>query len=383
MKISTKVSILIAFFSVFNNQLYAQKKLWDIPIIKKFTTSTKDSTRSPSLLILPVLGYSQETKVELGATGIYNFYVDKADTTIYTSNINTVLSLTTEKQINLKLETDIWTKNNDYHYIAAVRYKKYPFNYYGIGGETLASDKTLLTQRFLQFNFELEKKIVKKYYTGVNIQFENFTYTEKSAQGNSELSQVYGGNGGKYLALGLSQSYDSRNSNTETTKGLYGRVKYAYVPNFWGEDNYTGGILSVDLRAFFPLHKNLTLGVQSVYKTLFSDNIPFYLTPQLGNDEIMRGYYQGRYRDKNYLANQAELRYRIHPRIGFAAFLGAGTVYEKALDLSHLKFSGGGGFRYFFDLEHNSSIRIDYAIGEKNQGEERQGGFYLSLGQAF
>jgi len=383
MKIFTKVFLLLVLLPGFQNQLFAQKRLWDIPIVKKLTTTTKDTTRSPSLLILPVLGYSQETELELGATGIYNFYTDKTDTSIYTSNINTVISFTTEKQVNLKLETDIWTRNNDYHYITALRYKKYPFNYYGIGDNTLADNKTLLTQRFFQFNFELEKKMAKQYYTGVNIQFENFTYKEESQNEGFDLSQIYGGYGGKYVALGISQSYDSRNSNTETTKGLFGRLKYAYVPDLWGEDNYTGGILSLDLRAFFPLHKDLTLGIQSIFKTLFADNIPFYITPQLGNDEIMRGYYQGRYRDKNYLANQAELRYRIHPRIGLAAFLGAGTVYKKTLDLSRLKLSGGGGVRYFFDLEHNSSIRFDYAIGEKNSGEERQGGFYLSLGQAF
>src|SRR5690606_27132572 len=120
MKISLKVVILLAFLSLVHNQLFAQKTLWDIPVIKHLTTTTKDSTRSPSLLILPVLGYSQETKLEFGATGIYNFYVDKEDTTIYTSNINTVISLTTEKQINLKLESDIWTKGNDFHYVTAI-----------------------------------------------------------------------------------------------------------------------------------------------------------------------------------------------------------------------------------------------------------------------
>src|SRR5690606_17025280 len=110
---------------------------------------------------------------------------------------------------------------------------------------------------------------------------------------------------------------------------------------------------------------------------------PFYLTPQLGSDAMMRGYYQGRYRDKSYLSGQGELRYRVHPRIGLAAFVAAGNVYSDAIDLSATKFSGGGGFRYFFDLEHNTSVRFDYAIGEKNPGEKRQGGFYLALGQAF
>src|SRR3546814_651960 len=103
----------------------------------------------------------------------------------------------------------------------------------------------------------------------------------------------------------------------------------------------------------------------------------------LGNDEMMRGYYQGRYRDKNLMALQTELRYRVHPRIGLVAFASSGTVFPKQLDLSHLKFSYGGGMRYFFDLEHETSIRLDYGIGEKRLGEKRQTGFYLSLGQAF
>ena len=363
--------------------LSAQILIWDHPLIKKLTSSEKDSTRSPTLLILPVLGYAQETGLEFGLTGIYNFYVDKSDTSIFTSNLNTVVSYTTENQVNLKLESDIWTKGNEYHYIAAVRYKKYPFNYYGIGDQTRADEKVLLTQKFVQLNLEVEKKIVENYYGGINVLFENFNYRDESAEAAFDFNQVYGGSGGKYIAFGISQSYDSRNSNTETTKGLYGRMKYAYAPDFWGEENYTGGIFSLDVRTFFPLHKQVTIGFQGILDILTSKNIPFYLTPQLGNDEMMRGYYQGRYRDKNYLAGQSEIRYRVHPRIGLAAFLSAGTVYDGKIDLSHLKLSGGGGLRYFFDLEHNSSIRFDYAIGEKRQGEKRQGGFYLALGQAF
>jgi len=363
--------------------IFAQKKIWDHPIIQKFTSSTKDSTRSARLLILPVFSYAQETGFEFGLTGIYNFYVDKADSTIFTSNLNTVTTITTEKQINLKLESDIWTKGNEYHYIAAIRYKKYPFNFYGLGDQTRAADKILLTQKYIQLNLEVEKKLVKNYYAGINTRFENFDFEQGSPDEDFNLNNLYGGFGGKYLAFGLSQSYDSRNSNTETTKGLYGRMKYAYAPDFWKGDNYTGGIFDVDLRAFFPVYKQISIGIQGIFETLSSEKIPFYLTSQLGNDEMMRGYYRGRYRDKNYLASQSEIRYRPHPRIGFAAFIGAGTVYDNKLDLSNLKFSGGGGIRYFFDLEHNSSIRLDYAVGEKRREEKRQGGFYLALGQAF
>ena len=383
MKLFAKYLLLFGLIIGFSPSLFAQRPIWDHPFIRKFISPTPDSTRSARLLILPVFGYAQETGAEFGLTGIYNFFTDKGDTTIFTSNINSVISLTTESQINLKLESDIWTTGNLYHYIAAIRYKKYPFNYYGLGDQTLAADKIPLTQKYIQLNLEAERKITKNYYAGLNALFENFNFEEDLQDTSYDPNSVYGGFGGKYLALGISQSYDSRNSNTETTKGLYARAKYAYAPNFWGGDNFTGSIFSVDLRGFFPLHKQVTIGIQGVYETLFSKNIPFYLTNQLGNDEMMRGYYQGRYRNKNYLAGQSEIRYRLHARVGLAAFLGAGTVYSDKIDLSHLKLSGGGGLRYFFDLEHNSSIRLDYAVGEKRQGEKRQGGFYLALGQAF
>jgi hypothetical protein len=40
----------------------------------------------------------------------------------------------------------------------------------------------------------------------------------------------------------------------------------------------------------------------------------------LGNDQMMRGYYSGRYRDENLMAAQAEIRYRFMNRFGIVAF---------------------------------------------------------------
>lgn len=383
MKASLKFISILIIFLLGAKPLYAQKKLWDLPIIKRLTSSTPDTSRKPTLLVLPTLSYSQETGLEYGLSGMYNFYVDRKDTSIYTSSILALASLTTESQVNLKLESDVWTRNNDYHFITVLRYKKYPFNYYGLGGLTRESDKTVLTQNLIQLNFEAEKKIVKNYYAGLNAMFESFDFSDYSDEGTYDPDLVYGSEGGKYLALGVSQSYDSRNSNTEATSGLYGRLKYAYAPDFWGKTNFHGGIFSADLRSFFDLKKNFVLGLQGYFESVMADDIPFYMTRQLGNDSMMRGYYQGRYRADNYIASQAELRYRIHPRVGLATFFSVGAVYDKKIDLSQLKIAGGGGVRYFFDLRHGSSIRLDYAIGEKRAGEKRQGGFYLALGQAF
>jgi outer membrane translocation and assembly module TamA len=105
--------------------------------------------------------------------------------------------------------------------------------------------------------------------------------------------------------------------------------------------------------------------------------------PQLGNDALMRGYYTGRYRDRNLIAGQTELRYRLADRLGLVGFVGAGEVAHNAFSVAALKPNYGGGLRYFFDTEKGLSIRMDYGIGEKVQGEARQEGFYIALGEAF
>jgi outer membrane translocation and assembly module TamA len=118
-------------------------------------------------------------------------------------------------------------------------------------------------------------------------------------------------------------------------------------------------------------------------QSLTGSQSPFYLLPALGNDEMMRGYYNGRYRDRNFIAGQTELRYRLSERIGVVGFLGTGEVFHSSFSFSQLKPDYGAGLRYFFDIEKGLSLRADYGIGQKPMGEGRESGFYIGLGQAF
>ena len=98
----------------------------------------------------------------------------------------------------------------------------------------------------------------------------------------------------------------------------------------------------------------------------------------------MRGYYTGRYRSQNLLAAQTEYRFRFIPRVGAAAFLGFGNVYSfRGFSFNDLKPSTGAGLRYFINPKNGTTLRLDYAFGEKRANEKRQQGFYLSFGEAF
>lgn len=348
----------------------------------KFLSSEKDSTRGASLIILPALGYAQETGVEYGIGGTYNFYLDKADPNSRTSNITLIGTLTTKSQKNIKLLTDLWTKDNDYHIVSELRYRDWPFNFYGIGSDTWQTDQDFLEHQLIRTKVEVERRIAPKWYMGVNANFEYFKFADREPGGIFERPDILGKTGGRYLLIGVSSLYDTRNNTTYTTSGVYSRLKYAYAPDFWGGDNFTGSQWEADVRGFYPFSTQLTLAGQLLYRGTFGNNVPFYAYRDLGGDMTMRGYYLGRYKDKNYATAQMELRYRFIPRLGVVGFGGTGSTFSPQHQL-RLVPSFGGGIRYFFSLEHNSTVRLDYAFGEKRPGEKRQSGFYLSISEAF
>src|SRR5690606_1548069 len=133
-----------------------RRGLWEHPLIKRFISPDKDTSRSAGFVVLPALGYAQETGLEFGLAGVYNFYMDKADTTIRTSNVTFIGTFTTQRQTNLKLESDNWTTGNRYHYISELRFRNFPFNYYGLGNKTAAQDEDVVLMQLVRVRLEGE-----------------------------------------------------------------------------------------------------------------------------------------------------------------------------------------------------------------------------------
>lgn len=366
--------ILISFSGM------AQMKL-----IKKMLSNEKDTTRKASFLPIPSFGYAQETGLEFGVGAIYSYYSDRKDTITRSSNFSLNATYSTKKTYNIALKGDAWSPGNKYHFIGDVRFKEMPFNFYGIGNNTLKTDEDKLVMNQIKALFDAEKSFISNAYSGVSLGFENYKFADQTTGGIfSTNPSVLDKDGGSVVYVGLSQSYDTRNSNNYPTKGFFGRITYQYAPDFFAGDNFTGSQVKLDLRNFWSLSKKVVLGLQGIYYTIQGSKTPFYLLQQLGNDQIMRGYYGGRYRDENMMAAQAELRYRFMNRFGIVAFAGAGKVFNNEnFDFKSLKPNYGVGGRYFFDTAKGLSVRIDYGIGEKLADEKRQSGFYISLAEAF
>lgn len=337
----------------------------------------KDSSKTSSLLPLPLVAYSQETGLEFGFAALYSFYADTSHKNTKVSNLYFPVSYTFKNQSRISLKTDYWLPGNTYHLTADIGYSNFPFNFYGIGNNTRSTSKTLLTQKRFHAIIGAEKAVFTHVFLGLNADYEDYSFKDQLI--NTNLS---GKQGGGNLLYGPGLSFDNRNTNTYTLKGFYANLNGGLVSSI-NQSDYNGAYFNFDFRQFNSISKKLVLAFNGSYQFTTGSNTPFYLLQTLGNDQLMRGYYGGRFRDKYIIALQSELRYRLSDRIAAVGFGGTGTVYNSVFTFNQLKPNYGGGLRYFFDVEKGISIRADYGVGEKPAGEKRQSGFYLSLGEAF
>jgi hypothetical protein len=376
-----KYKILFLLFTVSALTAQAQPKF--IPKFVRRMLFEKDSTRSASFFLLPVLSSAPETGLELGASTLYSFYTDSSRAT-RVSNIFAYGTFTTQGQQRVSLSSSYWLPQNRYHYTASIGYINFPFNFYGIGNATQKADEQRISEKRFKVNFNGEKRLGQYIYVGYVLGGYDYKYRiENTGKSFEAVLTPKDRNGGSGIYAGPSITFDNRNNNTYTTKGIHLNGYVNVMHGLLADNDYKGSFLNLEYAQFFALSKKLVLGLNMQEQSLLGSQTPFYLLPELGNDEMMRGYYNGRYRDKNMLAGQTELRYRLSDRIGIVGFAGTGTVFKNSFSFNQLKPNYGGGLRYFFDTEKGLTMRVDYGIGEKPTGEKRQQGFYLSLGEAF
>jgi hypothetical protein len=362
--------------------LFAQKNL--LPKFVRKMLFEKDSSKHSSFFLLPVLSSAPETGLEVGGSALYSFYTDTIHNDTRVSNIFGYGTITTKGQSRLSLSTTYWAPHNAWRYMAGISYINFPFDFYGIGPNTYKAGKDHLGQKRFKLNFEADKKFGKYVYIGFMAGGFDYKFTNENPGGSFDTNpRVEDRKGGSSVLAGPAFIFDTRNNNTYTTKGIIVTSYFNLFQGIGANDTYKGGLLNIEISQYNSLSKRLMLGFDIQSQNLTGARSPFYLLPSLGSDEIMRGYYNGRYRDRNMLAGQAELRYRLSDRVGIAGFAGTGTVFNKTFSFSDLKPNYGGGLRYFFDVEKGLTMRMDYGVGQKVAGEQRQSGFYLSLGEAF
>ncbi len=107
------------------------------------------------------------------------------------------------------------------------------------------------------------------------------------------------------------------------------------------------------------------------------DDIPFYLQNTLGGSEMLRGFREFRFRDRNLIYLSAEYRWEAMPALEFAVFYDAGKVFADRADYDFTDLEGAGGIGLRIKTRDSVVFRIDAA--RSHEGAR----IYFKFGGAF
>jgi hypothetical protein len=149
-----------------------------------------------------------------------------------------------------------------------------------------------------------------------------------------------------------------------------------YSKHFGGSFDFTR--VTIDARDFIPAFTTHTLALQGLL-TLVSGIEPFYTMAGLGGEVVMRGFFEGRFRDNDMAVLQAEYRMPVYWRFGAVGFADIGEVAHSAGDfnLSGIKWTVGAGIRFIVSEAEHVVVRLDYGIGSDSSE------LYLFVNEAF
>ncbi|MCP4215285.1 MAG: BamA/TamA family outer membrane protein [bacterium] len=326
------------------------------------------------IIVSPIAFYSPETRFAFGAVGSLIFR-DKTGKG-RPSSISPLLIYTAEKQFIAQLNTDLYLKEGGYRIKGEIKFLKYPDKFYGLGGGTPATAEELFTTRSANFSLLALKRITPGFNLGLRYHFNSWKVVEFEAGRQLDSAVVPGASSGTISGLYLAASRDTRDNIYFPMKGEFFEFEAGIYNKIIGSE-FNFGSINVNLRKYFTVFSSHVFALQAVARVR-SGTVPLGNFAKLGGPFLMRGYYEGRFQDKNLTAFQAEYRLPLFWRIGAVAFAGLGNVSDTFAGTKNLTPSYGVGLRFLFDKKEKIWIRMDLGFGQDGNS-----GIYFSIFEAF
>jgi hypothetical protein len=156
--------------------------------------------------------------------------------------------------------------------------------------------------------------------------------------------------------------FDDRDNIYYSMKGRYLELVYHNQSGLTGSNFYYDRY-RFDYRQFISLNTRQCLALQA-FGDFIRGDVPFNQMPGIGAGKRGRGFYEGRFRDKNIILFQGELRNKLNDRWATAAFFSYALLSHEFghISLSRDHLAAGLGLRYAFDPVHRTNIRLDIAF---------------------
>ncbi|MDB5274012.1 MAG: hypothetical protein JWO58_2379 [Chitinophagaceae bacterium] len=345
-----------------------------LSVVPKDTTVTHKSYTH--FRPFPVAIYLPETQVALGALGVLLFKAGN-DSMTRTSNIDFAAIYTMRNQLIIDPMFSVFTKKEKYFLKGGALFMRFPEFYYGVGNGTSPNGKENITFDALKINLRVLRKIKTNLFLGGQYQYFD-TYNVKYSNNSSFVYQNIDGRFGSITSgFGPAMVYDSRNSILTPTSGHYLEISnFIFNRTFGSQFNFSNVIF--DYRRYLKINNRGIVAIQ-YFANINIGHVPLNQLAMVGGNSVMRGYYNGRFRDKDMFVIQTELRQHLFWRIGYTLFADVGNVTDHFATptFKRVIYTAGVGLRYQIVKAENLNLRLDFGVGKHTRG------FYFTLSEAF
>lgn len=342
-------------------------------------TDTISSSKNYQLIAIPIAFYTPETEFGFGGGGQL-FFLNKKNT--FGNRLSNVIFsgiYTLNEQLIFEVTPQIYFGEGNYFIDAHYLFKVYPNLFYGIGNNTPESNEEVYKQTTHALNISFLKRLPPDLNFGFQFIFKNHEVTEIQEGGILDTQDIIGRRRSVVAGLGAVFNYDTRDNIGSPNKGFYYQAKAQISSEIFGATQGFNKFI-LDLREYLPTGENSLLAFQLYSENNFG-NIPFQALASYGGGTRARGYFFGRFIDKQMYLSQVEFRWRYKPRWTLATFALAGEVaneFEDFFSIKNIKPSFGFGARFKLFKDKDTWLRFDYG-----SGIEGNSGIYFGINDAF
>ena len=398
-------------------------------IIEYYNRSNEDRTFEKKIdwSIAPGPNYSSDVGFGIGFLlgGLYR--LDRTDSITAPSNISIYGNFTTQKFVLLRFSGDNIYKQNKKRISYSGAFVYFPGAFYGVGydaGEEGYAQPLTTTNAIVRFSHCTA--MIGRLYLGLSAEmnYSGTSYDEidmnkvlndardKNERPSGMLGEIYDLwllNDGSYdpskqnpfsnyirqtgedpnafnTSLGIFLQYDSRDIMHNASKGIFLKGEAKWYPKWLGNTGRHFGRVSLTFDAYQRLWKGGILAYD-LYTDITIGTPSWHMYSKLGGMERMRGYYEGRYRDKRLIETQLELRQKVYRRHGIVGWFGLGQVWgTHRFKWDNTLYSFGCGYR--FEFKKGMNIRLDYGWGVYGNQKlpwdrKRSSAFLFTASEAF
>ncbi len=330
-----------------------------------------------TLFALPLVFYTPETTWGFGAAGFYSWRFPNESDHSRPSQVQLGGAYTLEDQILAYLPFQLWWDEERFSFFGELGWYRYNYYFYGIGNDVPADFEELYGVDFPRLRLTMMHAVWPQFYAGLRVIADDFTITDLDPEGLLIDGNIAGSRGGLNAGLGLMLNYDSRDNIFQSRSGWYAELIVDGHGSYVGSDfSYTR--IALDLRHFMAFTAKDFFALQGYAESQKGD-APFISQALLGGTKRMRGFYEGRYRDRNVAMLQLEYRRQIIGRLGAVLFASTGAVSDRfaTLAINNMRYTYGAGLRMALNKTDRINVRFDVGVGNGAPA------FYLTIGEAF